>query len=270
MPLHQTFNLHSHTSRCGHASGTDEDYLLHARDAGFTELGFSDHVMLPGVSQIGIRANCDVLPEYVRSINELKDKYRDEMKIHVGFEAEWLGEEFAWYYRDLLTTGRISYLLLGQHCFHKGGALIWYATLPHGESIKRYTKDLIAGMDSGLFLYVCHPDTFLRWHGEFDDEARQACIDICLAAKRNNIPLEINLSVGRFAFDRLTKPGSLEYPCAMFWDIASVVGVTCVFGVDAHNPADYQTTPYDYYMQFAEDHHLKLLRESPLKDDKKL
>ena len=35
-------NYHTHTSRCGHATGTDEQYVCAAIRQGFDELGFSD------------------------------------------------------------------------------------------------------------------------------------------------------------------------------------------------------------------------------------
>ena len=36
-------NWHTHTKRCGHAKGTDEEYVLEAIAAGVKSLGFSDH-----------------------------------------------------------------------------------------------------------------------------------------------------------------------------------------------------------------------------------
>ena len=36
-------NFHTHTRRCMHASGSDEDYVLAAIEAGYEVLGFSDH-----------------------------------------------------------------------------------------------------------------------------------------------------------------------------------------------------------------------------------
>ncbi len=35
-------NYHTHTKRCGHAKGTDEEYVIAAIEGGFDELGFSD------------------------------------------------------------------------------------------------------------------------------------------------------------------------------------------------------------------------------------
>ncbi|HAH75526.1 MAG TPA: histidinol phosphate phosphatase HisJ family protein, partial [Kandleria vitulina] len=36
-------NYHTHTYRCKHAIGKEEDYIKNAIKAGYTELGFSDH-----------------------------------------------------------------------------------------------------------------------------------------------------------------------------------------------------------------------------------
>mgnify|MGYP004576416305 CR=1 FL=1 len=44
-------NYHTHTFRCGHAIGNDEEYVLEAIALGLNTLGFSDHVMLPNVKQ---------------------------------------------------------------------------------------------------------------------------------------------------------------------------------------------------------------------------
>ena len=42
-------NYHSHTARCGHAWGTDEEFVNAAIDAGFGVLGFSEHTAWPFV-----------------------------------------------------------------------------------------------------------------------------------------------------------------------------------------------------------------------------
>ncbi len=39
-------NYHSHTTRCKHAVGSDEAYVLAAIEAGLDEIGFSDHAPL--------------------------------------------------------------------------------------------------------------------------------------------------------------------------------------------------------------------------------
>ena len=69
-------NYHTHTKRCGHAFGEDEEYVLEALGQGMVELGFSDHIMLPGFSQPSIRGEYSLwAQDYFKSINYLKEKY---------------------------------------------------------------------------------------------------------------------------------------------------------------------------------------------------
>ena len=44
---HPLVNYHTHTWRCQHASGTEEDYVRAAVAAGFKVLGFADHTPWP-------------------------------------------------------------------------------------------------------------------------------------------------------------------------------------------------------------------------------
>ena len=40
-------NYHTHTPRCHHATGNEEDYVLRAIENGLQIFGFSDHVPMP-------------------------------------------------------------------------------------------------------------------------------------------------------------------------------------------------------------------------------
>lgn len=42
-----TVNLHTHTYRCGHATGTEEEYILRAIENRIKVMGFSDHRFYP-------------------------------------------------------------------------------------------------------------------------------------------------------------------------------------------------------------------------------
>ena len=53
----QSFNLHTHTARCGHGEGLDIQYVNSAIDAGFKLLGFSDHIPFPQIQQPQCRMN---------------------------------------------------------------------------------------------------------------------------------------------------------------------------------------------------------------------
>ncbi|MBR3717558.1 MAG: histidinol phosphatase, partial [Bacteroidaceae bacterium] len=65
-------NYHTHTSRCHHAEGTDEDYIKSAILGGFDILGFSDHAPWPYTTGFvsETRMLLSELPDYVNHILE--------------------------------------------------------------------------------------------------------------------------------------------------------------------------------------------------------
>lgn len=246
-------NYHSHSFRCGHAIGSDEEYVLAAMKVGFKVLGFSDHVMLPKTNQPGMRGDISLLSDYVNSVNSLKRKYAGKMEIYLGFECEWYYEEFESYYRELLTKYGFDYLIMGQHCFHMNDRFFYYSSVKdERQGVELYAKDLIAGINSGLFAYVAHPDHFLMWYGKWDETAEKASWVICNAAKEKNVPLEINMGPSRWKIKTSLDDLSLVcYPYRKFFEIAKQIGNDVVIGVDAHAPSDYATSDYRWAYDFA-------------------
>ena len=78
-------NYHTHTTRCMHATGTDEEFVLSAIQGGYDVLGFSDHTPWKYRSDFvaGMRMLPDELPDYVESITTLREKYRDHIQIKI-------------------------------------------------------------------------------------------------------------------------------------------------------------------------------------------
>ena len=89
----QTFNFHTHTYRCNHADNVpDAAYVEKHIEAGFDRMAFTDHCPwswfdartdLP--PKYRLRMRCDQKAEYLSSVNELKEKYKDIIKIYSGF-----------------------------------------------------------------------------------------------------------------------------------------------------------------------------------------
>ena len=99
-------NYHTHTTRCMHATGSDEDYVLSAIKGGYQELGFSDHT--PWKYHTDYVADMRMLPEelprYVESLRSLREKYRDQISIKIGLECEY----FPAYIFDERKNQRVS------------------------------------------------------------------------------------------------------------------------------------------------------------------
>lgn len=251
-----SYCLHTHTYRCGHAFGEDEAYLAFAKNENFKVIGFADHVFLPGVVQIGMRGDYSLLDDYVNSIRNLAKKYKD-LKVFVGFEAEY-SPIFESYYRELLNSKKIDYLIMGQHCyFDENKKHHWYFDLPDKfEALHKYTDDVISGIKSGLFTYIAHPDFIVKLFKEPNEELLSCLRRICEEAKVHNLPLEINLA-GLYH-----RGDNLKYPFEGFFKIASEVGNDVVVGVDAHSPEAFISARYEFVDELAKKYHLHFVDPS--------
>lgn len=222
-------NLHTHTTRCHHARGTDEEYVQTAIELGYDILGFADHTPFPYASGF---YNCDKmemdqLEGYIASVESLREKYKDQIDIRLGMECEAV-ERFFPFLRELRT--RLDYMILGNHGDKEFERFFGSITTPEG--LWHYLETAVKGMETGLFLYMAHPDIMLYRYPRFDEDARKVSEQLCREANRLNIPLEYNL----LGYSRERIPGQLGYPCREFWEIAARENVLAVVGADAHSP----------------------------------
>lgn len=230
------YNYHTHTKRCGHAIGEDEEYVLKAIEAGYDGIGFSDHIMLPNVINDPIRGRYEQKDEYFNSIRHLKEKYQDQIDILVGFECEW-DSHYEKYYRNLLDSHQVDYLIFGNHsCYFKNGKEYGLKCSNAKAYLKRYLHKTLAAFNSGLFKIMAHPDLFMYSMPWNEDTATLSRI-ICKEAKKHHIVLELNCGCilndekknvfGEFRY---------RYPHEEFWKIAKEVGTKIIVGLDAHSP----------------------------------
>lgn len=266
---------HTHTYRCGHAEGEDEEYVLEAIAAGVRKLGFSDHVMLPNFSQPNVRGDYKELEGYLSSINFLKEKYKEKIKIYVGFEAEY-DETFEPYYRSLLEQHKIEYLLLGQHFSFANGRIIDYFGHVHEkERLIEYKNLVVKAMSTGLFSVLVHPDLYMSAYEKFDATAKMVAHEICKASLKYNVPLEINLGGIRRGIVKVGEEKRYLYPYKPFWKIVAKYGCRVVIGVDAHSPKNFTTNEYSIALSWIRELGLKhdqniIINENRTKIDEKL
>ena len=258
---------HTHTYRCGHARGTEEEYVLSAIEKGYKVIGFTDHVFLPFIIQEGMRGNYEELDDYINTINHLKEKYKDKIEIHLGFECEY-GEDYVEYYRYLKQEKGVEYLILGQHLFFENNDLVWLscAGTPE-EMLEKYSKAVVDAINTGLFTYIAHPDLFIRFFSEINPFVERHIRMMCEAAKNNHIPFEINLGALRDG-GRRQKPNQLTYPDEGFFKIVKEYDIPVIIGIDAHDPRDFDPliSKIEYAQQFAKDLGLKLLNRIDFKE----
>lgn len=222
------YNYHTHTARCNHAAGRDEEYVESAIAAGIKTLGFSDHApyLFKNTDYYStFRMRVDELHAYAESVRSLAKKYQQDIRILLGFELE--------YYPDLfqdeiafLQGENPDYLLLGQHFVgNEIGETYSGAANKGDEFLPRYVTQVLEGLKTGKFLYLAHPD--LPGCKFSPDVVQTEYRRLCEGAKRLGIPLEVNL---------LGLREGRVYPDETFFKIAAEVGNEIVIGVDAHHP----------------------------------
>ena len=227
-------NYHTHTARCGHATGTDEDYVLAAIEQGFDELGFSDHVPWPyqdGYTHPSVRMRVDQMPGYLNSVCALAAQYKDKIHILTGFECEYFPDYMNWL-ADMRAENHLDYLILGNHFDHDDEYGMYFGNIRTAAQLRRYVDSAVKGLETGLFSYLAHPDLIYTSQPVFDETCREAAYTLCEEAKKLDLPLEYNL----YGVDKRARGefSGLGYPCAPFWEIAAKTGVRAIIGFDAH------------------------------------
>lgn len=235
-------NYHTHTERCYHAWGTDEEFVQAAIKGGFTELGFSDHACWKYDSDFvaHMRMPLSVFDEYDESISNLREKYKDQIKILIGLECEYFPKYMDWL-KEFIKEKKLDYVILGNHYDTTDELQLYYGRACHNDkALKKYIDDCIAGMSTGIYSYLAHPDLFMRGREKFDDLAASESYRLCRWCKENNVILEYNLEGARFCHER----GVSWYPHPEFWKIAAEIGNEVIIGVDAHHPIALESDIY--------------------------
>lgn len=227
-------NYHTHTKRCMHASGSDEEYVLAAITNGYEELGFSDHTPWDYETDYiaHMRMKLSEFDDYYNSISYLKEKYKDQISIKIGLECEYFPKYMAWL-KNFVAQKKLDYIIFGNHYLKTDENHIYFGTACKQKSMLRaYVDEAIAGLETGLYAYLCHPDLFMRSVKNFDDFTKQESVRLCKACKRLNIPLEYNLAGAKYN----EVMHVMQYPHEAFWRVASQNNNKVIIGVDAHDP----------------------------------
>ena len=231
-------NFHTHTSRCKHAANTDREYVLAAVRAGYTDFGFADHCPWPYRNGFvsGIRMDVGQLDEYLASITRLKEEFAGQIRLYAGLECEYFPDYFDWL-KDTLKSKPIDYVILGNHSDLTDDGGMYFGEASRPEHIRLYTLRTAAGMRTGLFSCLAHPDLVMRGYPVFDTACEEMAYTLCQTANELDMPLEYNL-MGEEYKRRTDLPWKgVGYPYEHFWRIAAEMGCTAIIGLDSHRAA---------------------------------
>ena len=220
-------NYHTHTTRCGHAVGSEKEYVENAIARGLKIFGFSDHTpqYFPSDYYSFMRMYPHELSGYCDTVRHLRKEYAPQIHVALGVEAEYYPATWNEMLPRLRDAG-VEYMIMGQHWLGNeqnehgsGGATADEALL------KRYCHQVMEGLDTGKFTYLAHPDLF-NFVGD-RSVYRRHMGDLCRFVRQADIPLEVNL---------LGLVSGRHYPSREFFALAAEEGCKVILGMDAHAP----------------------------------
>lgn len=254
-------NYHTHTFRCGHAKGSDEEYIQAGISLGLKTLGFSDHEEFNNYGNDNVEKKNSITKEYIHSINLLKRKYKEKIDIKLGLEVTYF--PFKEERMKYLKKEGITYFILGQHDIldDDGKERYFQFFVLNEKLITRYFNSLITAIKTGHFMYVAHPDLiFANVHNkEISDFMLAESRRFCEEAKKYNIPLELNNN-------GLTWDVKFKYPNEMFWKIVGEVGNPVVIGLDSHDPIALKETDLSFIDNLINKYKLNVVNTLEIKD----
>lgn len=219
-------DLHNHTSRCNHATGTTDEYIQRAIELGIDIYGFSEHA--PMDFDEHYRLSFDDMRSYSDEILELKDRYSDDIEILLGYEVDYLPNHID----PRVLSSKVDYLIGSVHFIDKWGFdnpefIGGWQSRGVDEVWQDYFEAIESMAKSGLFDIVGHLDLIKVFKFMPKQDIRGVAKNALKAIKKSNMVLELN-SAG------LRKPIGEIYPSRELLEEAYSLDIPITFSSDAH------------------------------------
>ncbi len=250
-------NYHTHSIHCHHATLTSEEQILNAIKFNLESIGFSEHIDFPGAFR-PFRLNDEAAAKaYIAELVELREKYKSQIKVLIGFESEALnhrdnGSSMANHIGNRLSMTGVDYYILGLHFYQD--AILAKSKLSTMENSIHYIEAFKETIKKHMPLYLAHPDVFLiAKPGEtWTEQENFLAKNIIEITHENNIPLGINVS----GYIR-----NENYPSKKFFEMAKEKGCKAIIELDTHNQDDWDEQAYQDMLKFANDIGIELIEK---------
>lgn len=234
-------DYHTHHARCGHASGSLEEYVQQGIRIGLDQLGLSDHMPLlhvnPAEYYPEMAMPMEELPRYVEECLELKERYRGQIDIRVGLEGDYI-EGWERQIEDIIVSYPWDYVIGSVH-FLGEWDITDFRQVHHWESkdvlsVYRTYYDAVAkAAATGFYDIMGHLDVIKRFGhkpaAEEEEELRALEEGALAAVARSGRAMELNAS-------GLSKPCAEMFPSRRMLEEAYRLGIPVTLGSDAHQP----------------------------------
>ncbi len=228
-------DYHMHTPLCGHATGDPGEYAAQAIKVGLEEIGFSDHAPLVSHEAPGITMSMKQLPDYYRMIEEVQSKFKNELRIKMAIEADFI-PGFEDQTKLILEDCPYDYVIGSVHYIKEWGfdnpdQRQQWDEKDVNAVYRDYYALLRLSAQSGMFDIMGHVDLVKKFGQLPTEDLSDEVHNTAKIFKECGVAVEINTS-------GLRKPIKEMYPSLSNLKIYCKAGVLLTFGSDAHNPKD--------------------------------
>lgn len=222
-------DLHNHTVRCNHATGSEEEYIQAAINAGTVVYGFSDHAPMDFDEKY--RMSFDQMREYEERVRQLQAIYADKIELLLGYEVDYLPGHMD----NRVLDADVDYLIGSVHFLDKWGFdnpefIKEYEEKNIDDIWEKYFKTVKEMVETKLFDIVGHIDLIKVFKFMPTKDIMEFATPVLEAIKKADMSIEINTAGYR-------KPCSEPYPSKEILQKAYEFEIPITFGSDAHAPS---------------------------------
>lgn len=232
-------DYHTHSYRCGHASGTVEEYVDRAVELGLKEIGLSDHFFfyfLPREKRDPRWAMAEAdFPAHYDEMCEVRGSMRDTINVRVGVEVDYVpghGEDLS----RALAPYEFDYILGGIH-FLDGWMIDDAAEAERFDGAdlvdiyRRYYQSMQQGVRERAFDVVAHFDLPKKFGSTAPEATRGIVAETLDCIRDHGVAIEVSTA-------GLRKPVREMYPAVDVLREIRARHIPIVLSSDAHDPSE--------------------------------
>jgi len=227
-------DYHVHTYLCKHAEGQVYEYVESAIEKKVEQLGFAEHIPIPGLHDPDGRMLIDEFELYLQYIEEAKKNYK-EIKILLGIEADYLPahmsfiEDFLKRYPFDFVIGSVHFI--GEWDFTNPLYQKQYEHYGVDNTFQDYYKLVREAAATGLYDIIGHLDIPKKFGHNATVDLSDEINKTLNAIKRYELVLDVNTS-------GLRNPAKEIHPSEEILRRAREYDIPVILGSDAHHPSD--------------------------------
>lgn len=224
-------DYHTHTARCGHASGRPAEYLEAAQKKGLLGIGIADHIPMMPEPDPGLSMDACDLTDYVAEVEALKARFPGYVLL--GIEADYRPHTVA-KVESILKSHPFDYAIgsvhhLGTWGFDDPSQIGRYADQDVDDMWAEYFELVGDAAESQLFTILGHLDLVKKF-GYRPTRVLNVELDrLVERIARAGVLVEINTA-------GLHRPVAEAYPTPDILRRLCDASVGITFGSDAHRP----------------------------------